>query len=134
MTECTFLNYDVAALSSWYPRETRIFDNLPYTELAFFLDEWPVAANLRVTMKSEQFQLASTPPDGLERLQTRAYKAFKNEKRVDESIHRSSVSKTAVPPAARWKSAHAATLMACVRTTRWTWNWNQADARFRSAP
>ena len=80
-----FLTYDTPSLLNWYSDETRALNELPYTEIASFLDEpWSEAADLQVARKTDQFRLASGPPDDLARLQTYVYDAFIKENRIDK--------------------------------------------------
>ena len=76
-----FLNYDVDWLLDQYPGECPLLGELPYTELACFLDA-PAPA-LTVSRETGPFHLASEPPAELARLQANAYAAFREEKRVD---------------------------------------------------
>jgi hypothetical protein len=80
-----FLRYDIASLLNWYRGEARAWDELPYTELACFLNEpWPGTVSLEVAKKADEFRLAPHPPDDLARLQTYVHDAFKKESRVDQ--------------------------------------------------
>jgi hypothetical protein len=72
-----FLTYDSASLLNWYRDETRALNELPYTEIACFLEEpWSPAKNLPVVRSVNEFRLASYPPD--------VFEAFTKEGRVDK--------------------------------------------------
>jgi 8-oxo-dGTP pyrophosphatase MutT (NUDIX family) len=78
-----FLTYDIPTLLNWYSGESRIWNALPYMELANFLnDPWPGAGNPGITRRENQFFLAPGPPDELAGFQHCAFDAFTRENRV----------------------------------------------------
>lgn len=76
-----FLNYDLTTLHDWYRGETRLWNVLPYAELAEI--HWPAAEAFQVRREEEWFRLRSPAGTRLERLRAGALEAFRAEKRFD---------------------------------------------------